>query len=156
MGQTLMEWEVDESIGHKRGFFWYISAITVGTGLLIYSVITANFLFTLIILMLALIIYLSVVRGPQILRFMITEAGVKVGTTFYPYRDISEFFFIYEPPEVKNLHFRFKDPLRPRIYVDLDNQNPNEVRAILGQFILEDFSQDEEPFSDFLGRILKI
>ncbi|KPJ84781.1 hypothetical protein AMJ57_05455 [Parcubacteria bacterium SG8_24] len=151
-----MSWEIDEFPRYERGPFWYMFMLLFGGGLLIYAIVTANFLFALIVLMLALVIYLSSVREPSRIEFAITDLGVKIGRTFLPYKDIRRFWFIYEPPEVKNLHLDFKSPFRPRIAIDLEDQNPNEIRGILAHFVFEDFEEDEEHFSDYIGRILKI
>ncbi len=149
-------WDVPESPQYERGRLWYVGMIVAGIGLLIYAVLTANFLFALIIIMFALVLYLSTLAEPKKVRFSITDSGVAVGPSFYPYRDISRFWFIYEPPHVRSLYVDFKSPLRPRISVDIGDVNPNDIRQVLATFVHEDFTEDEEPFSDYIGRLLKI
>jgi hypothetical protein len=123
---------------------------------LIYAVVSANFLFALIIIMFSLVTYLSSVSEPKQIRFAITDSGIVLGRSFYMYKDISRYWFIYEPPEVRSLYFEFKNSLRPRVTIDLGDTNPNQVRQVLGNFVREDFNEDDEPFADFVGRVLKI
>jgi hypothetical protein len=156
---TIMEyygWDFYEYPRYDRGRLWYAFMGLGGLALLIYAVLTANFLFAFIIIMFALILYLTTISEPARIRFGITSVGIRVGRTFYPYKDITRFWFIYEPPDVKNLYFELKTPLQSRLVVDLDGANPNEVRTVLGQFIREDLNEDDEPLSDFIGRVLKI
>jgi len=149
-------WEILEYPKYDRGRSWYIAMGVLGGGLLIYSIISANFLFALIIIMFALVTYLASVSEPKQIKFAITDNGIRIGRSFYLYRDISRFWFIYEPPQVRALYFEFKNSLRPRVTVDLGAMNPNQVRQVLGRFVREDFNEDDEPFSDFVGRVLKI
>src|SRR5688572_16539667 len=149
-------WDTLEYPKYQRGRLWYVGMLGVGGALLIYAVVTANFLFALIIIMFALVTYMSSVAEPQKIRFSITDAGIALGNAFYLYRDINRFWFIYEPPAVRALYLEFKNALRPRVTIDLGSMNPNQVRQVLGGFVREDFSEDEEPFSDYIGRVLKI
>ena len=123
---------------------------------MIYSVVSANFLFALIIVLVGLILYLSLVIEPADLRIAVTEDGIELGHAFYRYKEIQNFWFIYEPPAVRSLYVEFKGALQPRIRIDLMDQNPNKVRTHLGRFVREDLEQDDEPLSDVIGRLLKI
>ncbi|MFH1046967.1 MAG: hypothetical protein V1738_01590 [Patescibacteria group bacterium] len=152
----IVTWEIDESDRYRRGKAWYGSMVLIGGGLLIYAVASANFLFALLILMFALVIYLTSLKPPENLTVEISLDGVKVGETFYPYRDIKRYWFVYDPPEVKNLYLDFKAVAKPMLSLPLMDQNPNRIRQILSQYLPEDFEENEEPFMDFLGRILKL
>ncbi len=155
-GNEYIGWDVDEYPRYERGRVWYVGMIGAGILLLIYAVVSANFLFAVIVIMFALVMYLSSISEPARIRFSVTDLGIRLGRTLYRYKEISRFWFIYEPPEVKHLYFEFKSPFRSRLAVDLDDRNPNDVRTALAQFLHEDLAQDEEPFADFIGRILKI
>ena len=153
---VILRWEVDESKRYCRGRLWYAGMGLVGLVLLIYAVASANFLFALLILMFALVIYLTTLRAPTNVMVEVTDDGVTVGGTRFSYRDINRFWFVYEPPEVKMLYLGLKGTVRPWLPVPLDQQNPNEVRGILGKYLPEDLTEDSEPITDFLGRVLKL
>jgi type IV secretory pathway VirB3-like protein len=155
-GDEYLVWEVLERPKYERGRLWYLIAIAVAVGLLIYAVATANFLFALIIIMFALILYLSSVVDPRTVRVALTQAGVTVGERFHRYRDISRFWVVYQPPEVKTLYLDLKSGFNSCMPVHLGDVNPNQVRQILAHFVREDLDEDDEPVSDFIGRILKI
>ncbi len=154
--KILISWEFPERIRYERGTLWYIIAITLGTGLLIYAVISANFLFALIVLLFALIFYVNTVMPPKNMRLTITEDGIEMGREFFPFTDLSSFWFIYEPPVVKNLYLGLKNSLRQQISADLADTDPNEVRVVLSRYIREDFTKDEESMSEVVSRFLKI
>jgi len=154
--KTLLSWEYPERARYERGTLWYIIAIAGGTGLLIYAVITANFLFALIVLLFALILYVNTVMPPKNLRLTITEDGVEMGGDFFPFKEIGSFWFIYEPPMVKNFYLSLKASMSRHISADLGETDPNEVRAILGRYVKEDLTKDEESMSEVVSRFLKI
>jgi hypothetical protein len=154
--QTLIKWEIDESARVQRGRIWYILMIVVGAALLIYAVASANFLFALLVLMFALVIYLTSLRRQEVVVVEISADGIKVAKNFYPYRELKRFWFVYEPPNVKNLYLDFRSVTRPLMTLPLADQNPNQIRQLMAQYLPEDFSEDEEPFLDFLGRVFKL
>lgn len=155
-GRALLSWKIPEFVRHERGIGWYILAFLIGAGLLLYAIFTANFLFAVIVLMAVLILALGSRQQPKILPFEILETGIVVGQRYFPYKNFSHFWIIYEPPEVKNLYFDFISVLKPTLSVPLENQNPNEVRKILLQYLKEDTEKEHESFSDFISRKLKI
>lgn len=155
-GKEILAWDIDEYAKYERGWLWYVIATAVGLGLMVYAIVTSNFLFALIIVMFSLALYLSIVSEPAKIRFAVTEDGLEVGHTFYPYRQLQSFWLIYDPPLVKNVYFEFVSPIKPRLTIELDEMNPNAVRSALAGFIREDLTQVEEPLSDILGRLFKI
>lgn len=151
-----IEWEFLEHTQPQRGGKWYLLTSLVLFGLIIYALLTTNFLFALIIVMFGIIIFINQRRQPQQIKFVIDSRGIKVGEKSYSYNELDNFWIIYQPPHVKTLYFNFKSSLRPRLAISLEKQNPLEVKAFLRQYLEEDLEQEEEPLSDILGRLFKI
>lgn len=149
-------WDFFEHKHYERGALWYAGMAVAGLGLLIYAVVSANFLFAIIIILFALVTYLASLSEPEKIRFAVIAGGVRVGSRHYPFKSIRRFWFIYEPPSVRNLYLELNSLVEPRLAIDLEEMNPNDVRTVLAQFVHEDFTETEEPFSDYVGRILKI
>ncbi len=155
-GAVLVEWVMPEYRRYQRGKWWYAGMGAAALGLLIYCVASANFLFALIVLMVALVVYMTSVGEPRQVRLSLTEAGLTIGDAFFPYKDMSRFWVAYEPPEVRSLYIDFKSAIRPRMTIDLGDINPLVVRDALITFVPEDANEDGEPISDIISRILKI
>lgn len=154
-GKELTAWQVTEGHIHARSVGWYAVAIVAGLALLIYAVVTRNFLFGFIVIMFGVIMATHSVHPPAHFRCALTELGIHMGGRFYPWRDIEKFWIIYQPPEVKMLYVDFGG-LRPRLPIPLEDADPNEVRTTLSSVVTEDTSHTDEPFSDWLIRVLKI
>ena len=127
-GYRLLSWEVDEYPRHERSRTWFIVAGIIGAALLVYAVVTANFLFAVIVLMLGVIILLTTFKEPQRVEVHITTMGIVVGNTFYPYKDVKDFSIVYQPPQTKLLYVGLSSLLHPLLSIPLEEMDPNQVR----------------------------
>jgi len=156
-GKILASWKFPEFIKHKKTKTWYVWAVIVIAALAAFTIFTQNYLFLLIIVIFIIIYFMRTRREPALLDIKIAEDGVAIGEDdFYEWKQIKNFWIIYEPPEVKNLYFDFKAGLRPSISIFLENQNPLNIRKILIEYLPEDTSKENESFSDGLSRMLKL
>jgi hypothetical protein len=155
-GDTIHEWTINEYESHDRGWKWFF-LVGVGCVLLIgYAILVDNFLFALIIILGVIILYLQHHQDPEQVLFQITELGVVVGKKFYPYRELTDFYIIYQPPRVKSLFIGTKSATRPTIRIPLYDRNPVEVRHILLEHLDEDIEKEEEPISESIVRFWKM
>lgn len=155
-GEILAGWSFPEYDHPKRSNVWYFFAIAITLALLIYSILSANFLFALIIVLAGIIIVFSSRKEPLTVYLKITEDGLELGESFYSYKDIKNFWIIYEPPEVKNLYFDFNGITKPRLSIPLEKENPVKIRQTLLDYLEEDLTKESEPLSDYLSKTLKL
>lgn len=155
-GKRFFSWTFPEFEVHTRGVWWYIIASFVVAGFMIYAILSQTYLFAVIIAISAFVFLVRMQRKPQLVTFTITEDGLEVHETFYPYKDLKSFWIIYEPPEVKKVYFEFKSGIRPMLAIPLESQNPVAIRETLLSYIEEDTKREEELFSDVLQRKLKM
>ena len=155
-GDVLHEWTIQEYDQHERGTWWYILMLSVGLVLVAYGLFTQNFLFSLIIILAAIILFLQSHQSPLQVPFRIAELGLMVGNRFYPYTELERFYIIYNPSEVKTLFIETKSVLRPTLRVPLLDQDPVTVRQTLLEFLEEDMEKEQEPLADRAARMWKI
>mgnify|MGYP001583413297 CR=1 FL=1 len=152
MGKVLHEWTISEYDQHERNLAWYIIMLVFGLLLVGYALFTGNFLFALIIILSAIILFLQSQQHPHKIPFKIAELGVIINTRFYPYSELKDFYVIYNPPEVKTLFIETKTSFRPRLRIPLMDEDPNEIRFAMREFLPEDVIKEDEPFSDMIAR----
>lgn len=151
-----MSWSVPEYREHQRGKRWYVIAIAIAVLLVLYSVLTANFLFAIILVLAILIMAVHDRKAAPEIPFEIAGNGVNVGEAHYSYNAFKSFWMYYEPDEAKTLFFEFASGLRPRLSIPLQNKNPLKVRSILLAHLPEDIEREHEPLSEQLIRLLKL
>lgn len=155
-GNTLITWHFPEFEKPERSALWYIIMLVASAVFIIIAIMSSNFLFAVIIVMTIVILILQEKKDPIELDISIMEAGIQIGEKFYKYKDIGKFFIIYEPPTISSLYIQMKTRLAPKINIPLGEQNPIKIRDILLNFISEDVDIDEEPFEDYMSKVLKI
>ena len=155
-GTILASWNIPEFEKYNRSVFWYIGFGLLGFFCLIYALWTVNFLFALIIIIAAFVVYIQEKTEALPIKCLITSKGIKFGARLYFYSDIKQFWIIYDPPAVKKLYFSFRNILSPQLAISLKNQNPIKIREILLQLLDEDLEKEREPFHELLGRWAKI
>jgi len=155
-GKILASWTFPEFIKYVRTTGWYIGISIVIIGIIVYSILTKDYLFLIFIVIIVAIYYLRAKREPMLIKLNVTEDGLEVSDSFYQYKDIKNFWIIYEPPAVKMLYFDFKTGIRPRLSIFLENQNPLKIRKILLDYLEEDLTKENESFTDGMMRILKL
>ncbi len=155
IGEVYFEWKIPEYIQPKRTKRWYILMLVLAIALIIYSIITANFLFALIVIIAIFIVFLRAYAQPQELKFKITDEGILVGGKFYEYNQMKNFYIIYSPPVVKKIFFSLKG-LSPDLSIPLNDMNPLIIRKKLLGYIDEDLEREYQSIDDQLETILKL
>lgn len=153
-GDILAEWTVGEYERHARGTLWHILMISFGIIFVIYALATDNFLFAIIIILSAIIIFLQSAVEPHQVPFAITDLGIILGNRFYEFKEFRSFYIIYDQ-EVRTIFFDTASALRPDLRIPLGDQDPLEVRQLLQGMLTEDLEK-EEPFADRAARRWKI
>lgn len=155
-GNIVFQWEVKEYETYKRGRRWYIVMGGAALLLIAYAIFTANYLFALLLVLFILIIAVGQMREPLSVPFAITETGIIIGDRFYRFAELTNFWIYYNPPEVKSLYFGFDNLIKHRLHIPLYDYDPRPIHDYLSKFLEEDLEQEEEPFSDRLGRMFML
>jgi hypothetical protein len=156
LGDVLYEWTIQEYEQYARNVWWYIVMITAGLVLVLYGIFSGNFLFSLIIVLFAIIMFLQSHQTPPQVAFQITEFGIVVGNRFYKYSELINFYIIYNPPHTKSLFVETKSNFKPLLRIPLLDINPIEVRHTLREYLEEDLEKEEEPISEAFARNWRI
>ena len=151
-----LSWSFPEHEKHERSRRWYITAGIVGVIFMAYALLSGNWLFALIIVMIAMVMFINHHSEARIIEFTIDHDGLRLGQRQYSYRDLKNFWLVYDPAITKKIFFVFKSNTRPILSIPIDQENPLEIRSFLRQYLEEDLEQESEPFSEAMGRILKI
>ena len=152
-----ISWRVPEYDKHEKGRGWYIFYSIVALLLILYSFLSGNFLFAVIIIIAAIVIVLRDGQEPDLVKISLTEEGIIVGRKFYDYDEFKNFSIVYKPKqETKSLYFEFNNSLRPRLSIPLKKMNPLLIRKNLLKYLPEDLDRTDRPLSEELGKLFKL
>ncbi len=153
--EIAFSWSCPEFQKHPKGTFWYLISAVIFLLAVGWAILVANYLFAVFLILFYALILLYEFRGSKIVKCVLTPDGVEFGGYFYPYQDFKSFFIIYRENGTKKLYFNFRNPLRGRLAILLESQNPLSIRDFLNDFLKEDLDQEAEPLFDQIGRWLK-
>ncbi|MDA1061128.1 MAG: hypothetical protein O3B47_05045 [bacterium] len=153
--EAVLSWIAPETIKHERGTVWkvIIGLLIIGTA--IWGILNNAWTFSLVIVVFSVTYYLAHLEHPKHVEIKISNIGIKVGGRKYPYNRVRAFWLIYDPPYVRTLNIRVSGDIATDITIQLDRQNPSELREFLMDKIPEMEGQSEK-LSDILLRLLKI
>ena len=155
-GQDSFVWEAPSRERRNRGPRWYIITSIIAVVLVIYAVVTSNFLFALLILLGAILLVATGNQEPERILIQVGKNGVVVDGRLYEYPAIQQFAIVYQPPYTKILYIEPKSVFQPRVRIYLEEENPVEIRNHLKQYVQENLALQDEYISDILARLLKI
>ncbi len=155
-GEILESWVFPEFVQHERSRAWYLWFMAAVAGLLVFAILSTNYTFAAVIVVATVILVIRLRQHPPDVQFSIREEGIEVGERFYAWRELKEYWIVYQPPAVKKLYFEFNSRIRPPMEISLLDQNPLKLRQLLNEYLLENVKREEEPVSDQWSRMLKI
>jgi len=148
-------WQFPEYVTNKKNRWWYVISIAILILMAVWMIKDGNYSFAIFLVLFYAVILIYENRPPEIIDFAITPDGLKAGNKFYLYRDIREFFIIYEDYGIKRLYFEFINPLKGRLGIPLEGQDAVAIRDYLLKYLKEDLEREAEPLSDVISRWLK-
>jgi len=153
----IISWEIPEYQKHIRGKLWYVALGLVGLGMLIYAVMSNNFMFAVILIISGIILIINDARNPQGVLVTIANEGIMVGRKFYDYDELSSFSIVYKPAAgVKKIYFTFKSKTKHHLSIPLLDVNPLFLKENLNKYLEEDIERTDETTTEALARILKL
>ena len=152
---AVLSWVAPETIKHERGVLWKVIMTITVLASVIGGFCYDSATFSIAIMAFVVAYYFAHLEHPKDVEVKISKIGIKVGARKYSYSRIKAFWIIYEPPYTKTLNIRVAEELITDITIQLDGQNPSQVREFLIEKIPE-LEGQREKLSDIFLRILKI
>jgi len=109
------------------------------------AILFKNFLFAIIILLTGVTLNLFMRRPPEEREYEINRSGIIVNKTFYPYSFLHSFWIDNMDLSWQKLLITSKKTLMPLIILPLGEQDPDEVKNFLGNYLPE--KEQHEPLS---------
>jgi uncharacterized membrane protein YobD (UPF0266 family) len=153
--RLLLEWQTPEFVKHEKGRTWYMAAGIVTLCLVAYALFTGSATMAIVFIVLAGVYILAHNQEPKIVSVKVTQLGLFVGDVFYPYNMIQAYWLVYHPPMVQTLNLKLAGRAVAKVTIQLDRQNPVEVRTLLSKEVPEVEGQ-QETMTELLIRLFRL
>lgn len=156
IGTVNLEWRFPEYIRVEHNRWWYIGMAALFGSLILYSVLTANVLFAIILVLMVFIIIFQYFQPARSISIIIGEDGIILDKRFYSYKILKSFWLVYDPPEVKYLYLDFKNQMKKSLPIPLEEINPLAVREVLLNYLEENLNKEEEELDETVARLFDL
>ena len=80
---------------------------------------------------------------PRQITITLGPRGLRLNDSLISYQQMKSFWLVYEPPHIKTLKFETSAYLNRFLTVQLDDQDPVEIREFLLDYLAEDLEREE-------------
>lgn len=146
-------WQAPEFRHYEKNLGWYVtlSGITV---LIVgfFVVVQSDYFAAASLAILAILITLFARQKPQIVNIELSGRGIKFGNIMFPYKQL-RYFWVVNNQTHKNVIFHTTAFLNNTVILELEDQNPDEVREFLLQHLPEHEETQETPVQKIMHKI---
>lgn len=141
-------WEAYEHhhVEKKSDWYWIVGIIIVSIA--VASVFLGNALFGIAIMLGGFVMLILAARPPRIIPFAVTQRGIRVADTLYPYTTLEAYYIDEENTIDPELLVRSEKLFMPLLVLPLPGEYVHEIEAIISQRLPEEHLQ--EPFANKL------
>jgi len=146
-------WEAYEHhhVEKKSDWFWIVGIIIVSVA--VASILLGNPLFGIMILIGGTVMLILASRPPKIVQYAVTQRGLRLDDTLYPYTTLEAYFIDEEDVLGPQLLVRSEKLFMPLLILPLPEEYIDEIEGIIAPRLPEEHI--EEPFArkvlEFLG-----
>ena len=144
----ILVWSAYEHEHIERGndWFWALGIVVVSAALT--SILLHDVLFALLILLAGGILGVLANTPPEIVRFEVSDRGVRVGDTLHRYEEIISFWVEDEIGPHPRLLVDTTKPMAPNLIIPIHDIDPHSVRTLMREHA------DETPMKEPLAHRL--
>ena len=141
----MLGWSAYEHEHIERGSDWFWALGIIAVCAAVGSILFHDFLFALLILLAAFIFGLLANIPPELVRFEVSDRGVRVGGTLHRYDEIISFWVEDERGPHPRLLVDTTKPMAPNLIIPIEEVDPHAIRLFLREHAAE--VPMKEPFS---------
>ena len=132
-----IRWQAYEHEHIERGKDWYWALGIIAVCAALISVLFGNSLFGILILVAAATLGLLAKTTPSLVKFELTERGIRVGDVLHRYEDVISFWVEEHDVNPPVLLIDTVKWLSPNLVIPIEGVDPREVRTFLAERVDE-------------------
>ncbi len=139
----------------KRSRAWYVLISIFFAGVIALNIYLAYYMSAIVLVLLATLLFVSASQKNHKIKVSLYTNGLKLDNKFYPWMDFENFWILYEPPGLKQLHLKRHSKVIGELIIELLDEHPLKIRDLLLPLLPEDATKEERNI-DFLSRTFKL
>ncbi|HEU0080810.1 MAG TPA: hypothetical protein VFQ72_02180 [Candidatus Paceibacterota bacterium] len=124
-------WQTPEYIHFEKSNDWYWTVGIITAALVVTAIILGDILFGVVLAIAAFTLAVFASRPPNVVSVEVTDRGVVIGKTLFPYAELESFSVDEEHHHGPRLVLRSKKPIVPLITVPIMHDGLDDLREHL-------------------------
>jgi len=146
-------WQTPAEQHQPRTNLWWVIVGLLGIAMFAYALYSKNFAFAVMLVMFGVILMIAK-KPAQDTDVVISDQGVLIGQTVFPYSDIREYTLI---PDSGLLYFYVGGILASHVHVQLpEDIDVNDIRVVLNGRVLENPERTTAATLDAIAKKLRL
>lgn len=131
-------WEAPEHMHIEKtsDWYWILSILAIAGS--VASIIFGNALFSVVILLGAVTMVIVSLRHPRILPFEVSDRGIRIAETIYPYATLESYFLDEENHQNPQMIVKTKKRFSSLLIIPVPDEYITEIEAIVGSRLPEE------------------
>jgi len=151
--QNTLSWSAAEFKHYPKNLGWYVVLIAVTLMVMAFFIVIQSDIFAAVFLgILALLIIFFAGQKPEIVEIELNSKGVRFGNITYPYKQL-KYFWVVHNERHQTINFHTSALLNSVLILELGNQDPEQAREYLLQYLPEHSETEETPIQKVMHRL---
>ncbi len=150
--RTYLSWEAPEFQHYPKNFTWYITLGIIVLLVLTFELLQKDFFGAISLAVIAVFIVIFAMHQPKRINIDLTSDGIHIENSFIPYEQM-KYFWIVDNDNHRTLNLETTAYINRTILIELDSQDPDEVRDIMVQQVPEHSSTEETFIQRLIHRL---
>ena len=134
--QKNISWQAPEFRHYQKNYAWYVTFIAVSILIIGYFALDKDFFASICLTIMAGLIIFFAAQTPEEINIELNSRHIRFGNLMYSYQQIQH-FWIVNTPHHKTLNLRTTASLNNIVILELEQQDPDEIRDYLLAYIPE-------------------
>ncbi|MBW7954739.1 hypothetical protein H3C61_02915 [Candidatus Gracilibacteria bacterium] len=139
----------------QRGNLWYIIALSIIIGLVVWGFFTRQYIFSILVILVTGVYFFVENNSESLITVQVTNLGIKVNNFFYDFSKIENYSIIYSGENAILLRLELGKKGLRYLNLQIDNNIALNLKQILPNFLNEN-ENGELTFNEKIIKLLKL
>lgn len=149
--QTIISWQAPEFRHYEKNHAWYITLAAVSILIIGFFAVERDFFAAVCLAIIAAFIFFFAGQKPQTVIIELNNRGVAFGSLMFPYKQI-KYFWVVHNDNHKTLNLQTTAALNNLMILELEQQDPEEIRRFLLAYLPEHAETEGTPVQKIIHR----
>jgi hypothetical protein len=141
--QNTISWQAHEFRHYPKNIGWYVTLVSITILVIAFFVLVQSDIFAAVCIgIISLLVIFFSRQTPELTNIELSNKGITFGNLFYPYKQL-QYFWIVNNENHKTLNFHTSAFVNNTVILELENQDPDNIRLHLLNHVIEHTETEE-------------